>query len=890
MSNLYIYRSAAGAGKTYVLVKTYLSLALEAPDNFRAILAVTFTNQATQEMKHRILKSLYALAQGNTDTPLAAELMEAKLWTADTLQQQAALVLSHILHDYDHFNISTIDSFLQTIVRNFSRELGIQHGFTIEMDQEAVLSQIVAEVIQQAAKDAHLRQWLIHFAEHKLLSGKSWRVQQIIQQLGYSLFTEVFSQQAPALAAATSDPTVLTTFVEQLTTQLTWFESQLQVCGGQAMRIIADKGLTVADFAYGKQGVAGFLAGLAIKKNFVPTKRAYAAAGQIAAWYSKTAPRKAEVEALAQDQLQKLLQQAIDIYEQHHSIYDTGKAVEQLMYAFGVITHLLQALRKYRKDNNVLLISDTLNLLRQITACNEVPFVYEKAGTFYKHFLIDEFQDISTFQWQNLQPLIKHTLAARHMSLVVGDVKQSIYRWRGGEWQLLAHELEATFLDTQSVVLSYNWRSKPHIIKFNNAFFQQASRLVIEALQQEISQLTDASLREQLNQQLHALHAVYAHVAQEIPNSKADTTEQGHVAINRIPTQNSEGEALDWKQQVKESLPALLEQIQDAGFSLSDVAILVRNHAESREIYQLLLNHQHGVDAKPGYSYMALSDESLTLAQNPFVNILISALQYIANPEDQLAKTTLLYLYQVYVREQSATPQHAFWVQTLESEAPEAGAYPPLPKAFSTACKALNQLPIYEKVGEIIALLGLLTPSSAPFITAFQEVVFTYLQTITSRGKDTDFLTWWHDTKHKHLLPGIKGKDAVSMMTIHQAKGLEFKVVIIPFCNWSMDHTPTKGPILWCATETHPFATFPSLPLPYHPKLLDTIYAKDYYQERIQTHMDNVNLLYVAFTRATDRLYVFTPHTEKPQLDTTAELIQQAMVPVVSDTVSTWNL
>ncbi len=890
MSNLSIYRSAAGAGKTYVLVKTYLTLSLNAPDNFRKILAVTFTNQATQEMKQRILASLHALAQGKTDTPLAAELMQAKKWTSDTLQKQAARVLSHILHDYDYFNISTIDSFLQTIVRNFSRELGIQHGFAIEMDQEAVLSEIIKEVMQTAAKDTALRKWLIHFAEHKLLSGKSWRVQQIIQQLGYSLFTEAFSQQAPALLAATSEPTVLTTFIEQLTQYQAWFETQLQTCGAKAMHIIAERDLQIADFAYGKQGVAGFLAGLAYKKNFKPSKRAYTAAAQIGAWYSKASPRKADIEAVVQEHLQNLLQEAIGIYEQHHSKYDTGKAVQQWLHAFGVMTHLLQALRKYRTENNVLLISDTANLLRQVIANNDTPFVYEKIGTFYHHFLIDEFQDISTFQWQNLQPLIQHNLAMGHMSLVVGDVKQSIYRWRGGAWQLLAQELEKTFADTQSVVLNYNWRSKPHIVWFNNAFFQQASRLVIHTLQQAITKLSDTSLRDQLTGQLQELTTLYANVAQQVPPGKDLKEEKGYVELKCIPSTNAAGEVQDWKQQVKERIPILLEEIQDSGVALSDVAILVRNHIESKELFQLLLSHHNNPNAKPGYSYQALSDESLTLAHNPFVNILISALQYIAYPEDQLAKATLVYLYHVYVCHQpQAASLHNLWIQALADESSQA-ASPALPEAFTNACQMLQGLPLYERVSKIITLLQLLSHKSQPFIEAFQEVVFSYLQT-TPSTKHIDFLTWWDSTKHRHVLPGIKDSNAVSIMTIHQAKGLEFKIVIIPFCNWSMDHNATKFPTLWCSTAEPPFATFPSLPLPYHPKLIDTLYAKYYYQERMQVYMDNVNLLYVAFTRATDRLYIFTPQTVNPQLHTTAELIHQTITSttVLPDDDTTWD-
>lgn len=862
MSNLYIYRSAAGAGKTHVLVRTYLQLALQSPDNFRRILAVTFTNQATKEMKQRILTSLHSMAQG-IDSPLASELLRLNHWEQSALQTRAQLVLSQILHHYDHFSVSTIDSFLQTIVRNFSKELGIQHGFAIEMDQEAVLSHIIAEVIHQAGEDLSLRQWLVRFAEHKLLAGKSWHFKQALHQLGYDLFTEAFSQQEADLIQATSDSQVLTSFVAQLAEHRSSFEETLQQLGARAMRSIEAAGLSVADFAYGKQGVAGFLSGVYQKKSFVPTQRAYAAAEKPESWYSKASPHKDTIIQVVESNLQGLLQDIINTYEAQYVAYHTAEAVHQLIYAFGIITHLLASLRKYKTENNVLLISDTANLLRQIIADNDTPFVYEKIGNFYNHFLIDEFQDISAFQWQNLKPLVQNGLAMGHMSLVVGDVKQSIYRWRGGQWQLLATQLEQEFKDAPSVVLDYNWRSKPNIIRFNNTFFTQASKHLLHYLQQEIHQLQDAHLQEQLSNQLEELATVYAHATQQVPPGKAE--DPGYVEVNWVENIQLENQQQGWKEQVKQRLPALLESLQEAGFKLQDIALLVRNHTEGKELFQTLLDYQHSPAAKPGYSYEALSAASLELAHSPWVNILLSALHYVDNPQDQLAKSELVYLYQVYVCHHEKDSNHSFWMQGL---AEDTGGL--LPTAFTAAYTELATLPLYERVAKLVDTLQLMSSASKPFIQAFQDKVLAYVQ---ARGRDVHFLAWWNANKHQHVLPRIEGQDAISIMTIHQSKGLEFKVVIIPFCNWDLDHNISKAPTLWCATDIAPFSTFPSLPLRYHPGLADTIYAKDYYQERIQVHIDHLNLLYVAFTRAEDRLYIFSPQTSKANLNTTAELV-----------------
>lgn len=868
MPNLYIYRSAAGAGKTHVLVRTYLQLALQNPDNFRKILAVTFTNQATQEMKQRILNSLHSMAQG-IDSHLASELLELNYWEKNTLQARAQLVLSQILHHYDQFSVSTIDSFLQAIVRNFSKELGIQYGFAIEMDQEAVLSDIITEVIHQAGEDLPLRRWLVSFAEHKLLAGRSWHFRQTLHQLGYELFTEAFNQQEANLVQAVTDPHILTSFVAQLAEVRSLFERPLEQLGAQAMHAIEAAGLSIADFAYGKQGVAGFLSGVYQNKSFTPTQRAYTAAKKPEVWCSKSSPHRDTIMQLVKSQLQGLLKDIITTYEAGHIAYHTAAAVEQLIYGFGIVTHLLANLRKYRTEKNVLLISDTANLLRQIIADNETPFVYEKIGSFYNHFLIDEFQDISAFQWQNLKPLIENGLAMGHMSLVVGDVKQSIYRWRSGQWQLLATQLEQEFKGAPSVLLDYNWRSKPHIIQFNNTFFTQASRHVLDYLQQEIDELKDAHLQTQLRSQLHDLATVYAHATQQVPPGKGEEKDQGYVEVNCVQDTQVDDEHCSWKEQVKQRLPSLLEGLEDAGFRLQDIALLVRNHAEGKELFQLLLNYQYSSAAKPGYNYAALSATSLELAHSPWVNILTSALQYIAYPQDQLAKAELVYLHQVYVGEYKKDINHNFWKQILQQDAEGL-----LPAAFRVAYEELNTLPLYERVAKLIDSLELMSPASKPFIHAFQDKVLAYVQ---AQGRDVHFLAWWKANKHQHVLPRIEKQDAVSIMTIHQSKGLEFKVVIVPFCNWELDHNTSKAPTLWCTTDIAPFSTFPSLPLRYQRRLADTIYAKDYYQERIQVHMDHLNLLYVAFTRAEDRLYIFTPQTSKATLDTTAELIYQTV-------------
>ncbi|MEM7055937.1 MAG: UvrD-helicase domain-containing protein, partial [Bacteroidota bacterium] len=456
MSTLKLYRSSAGSGKTHTLVSTYLQLALENPERFQEILAVTFTNQATQEMKQRILSCLHSLAKGLA-SPLAKELMRLKGWEVTMLKKRAQAVLSKILHNYTHFTVSTIDSFFQAIIRGFAKELGLQSGFSIEIEQETILDLIINELIATASHDKQLKQWMVAFAEYKLLEGKTWDFKRELKALGHEIFTETFSVQEAQLGRAISDKTSLNAFLQKLQQAIVHFERNLQELGEVAMKAIHQSGLVVADFAYGKRGVAGYLEGLQQKYSFVPTQRATRALQRIEAWYSKTTDKQQRIVQVVQHSLLSILEQAIRFYRAHHRIYHTALAVQHFIYAFGITTQLLERLNDYRNQNNVMLVSDAATFLRQIIAENDAPFVYEKIGAYYKHFLIDEFQDISGLQWQNFQPLINNSLAAGHMSLAVGDAKQSIYRWRGGSWRLLLTQLEEDMTRTTAISLNHNW-------------------------------------------------------------------------------------------------------------------------------------------------------------------------------------------------------------------------------------------------------------------------------------------------------------------------------------------------------------------------------------------------------------------------------------------------
>jgi ATP-dependent helicase/nuclease subunit A len=866
LATLNIYRSSAGAGKTHTLVSEYLGLALDNPEGFSQILAVTFTNQATQEMKQRILVYLHGLAQG-APSQVADTLLRDKGWDMTFLQSRAQAVLSNILHQYALFSVSTIDSFFQKIIRGFAQELGLQSGFRIELDQEYVLTAIVDDLVASAGQNQQLQQWLVAFAEDKLLRGKTWNFKRELADLGQELFKEPFGTHAAQLLQATNSQAALHHFLRALREYITHFENKLRGFGQQALTIIEQSGLVVDDFAYGSAGVVGYLVGLATKRKWMPSQRALCALERVEAWYSRSSEKQDRIEKIVKSALQPCLKEVVHFYDTHHRVYHTALEVRHFIYSFGIITQLLENLNEYRAAHNVMLVSDASIFLRGIIAENETPFVYEKIGAFYRHFLIDEFQDISGFQWRNFKPLIENSLNEGHSSLVVGDVKQSIYRWRGGDWRLLLTQLEKDIKRTTAVTLNENWRSKQHIIDFNNSFFSAVTTILAQQLTDEIAMLEDPILKKDLLAQVQQLGHAYQEVHQQLPSQRAQP-DKGHVNITFLEDEDTVADheaSQSWREKAKARLPLLIEQLQQSGIALKDIALLVRSNAEGRDIFRTLLAHQHSPKAQPGCRYDVISSESLYLGHNPWVNLLVNALKCLAQEEAPLAQAELLYLYQVYVLQEAPTALHGY----LQAEE---GAIS-LPEEFVAQRLYLQQLPLYELIEALIDIFQLHQATAVPFLQAFQDVVLAFE---AREAADVSlFLTWWDERGHRHTLPRAVGQEAMVLMTIHQAKGLQFKVVILPFCEWDLDHNIRRPPTLWSTTDVFPFASFPVLPVCYTHRLKDTVYARAYYEEHMQVHLDHLNLLYVAFTRPEDQLYVFARRPAKTAIKTTSDLLYQ---------------
>ncbi|MBI5218954.1 MAG: UvrD-helicase domain-containing protein [Bacteroidia bacterium] len=856
MSQLRIYRASAGSGKTFKLTGQYLSLLFKNPNNYRHILAVTFTNKATEEMKSRIVKELFTLAKGDESNYLGNLIKETNK-NSQQVKKEAAEILNRLLHDYSRFSVGTIDSFFQSVIRAFTKEIGLQGGFTIEMDESGVLTEVVDKLISDIENDEELKKWLMRYAQEKVEEGKSWNLTYEISKLAKEIFKEEFKTFDKELIKKIQNKKFLDNFIQSLYAIQSAFEAHLQGTGKNAIEIIRQQGLTIDDFSNKDKGVAGYLLKLSERRNFEPGKRARDGCSDIGIWVTKNSLKKILIEKTVTQHLMALLNQAVDYYDSHFTQYNSADCVAGFLYTLGILTDIAKRVKDYTDENNLFLISDSSKLLREIISDTDAPFVYEKTGNIYKHFMIDEFQDTSGLQWANFRPLISNSLSENFISLVVGDVKQSIYRWRNGDWKLLAEQLEmdVSKFGSHTEPLNFNWRSKENVMNFNNSLFHYASIVLQYQLNNDIEKNATAQIAKLEDKILRA----YIDSYQKLP----DTNENKGGYVNATFIENTED--APWREEVKKRLPACIEQLQDKGYSPKDIAILVRSKNDGQEIANVLLDYKNSTHASAKYTYDVISNEALFVCNSPAVRLLVHLLKYFINPGDSINKAFILHEYFCYIKNNDNLPP---FNQALQDE----DFKEMLPPEFSENFNDLKCLPLFELTEKLINLFFLNSKvSDIPYLQEFQEMVLNFVREKTS--DIGSFLEWWNEKGIEQSIAVSEQQDAIKILTIHKSKGLEFKAVIVPFCNWRMDHDSRMSNILWCKPETDPFNQLELLPVKYSSKLAQTIFYKEYFTEKMKSYVDNLNLLYVAFTRAEEALQVFLPLPEKEGINNVADLI-----------------
>jgi ATP-dependent helicase/nuclease subunit A len=840
------YNASAGSGKTYKLTSIYLNRLFSSRNSYKKILAVTFTNKAAAEMKRKILSQLNSLAAGEK-----SDMLESLSATTGKTEQEivdaAGPILHSILHDYSSFSVGTIDSFFQRVLKAFSREIGLNHGYIIELDHSLILQQAVDEMFSAAADDPELREWLTRYSYERTEGGKSWNLRDDILKLADEIFREKFRLISEDERNKLKDKSFLNSYAEKLKEIQTQFSKRLKDEAARCREILDRHTVTDSMFFRGDKGVPSFLKQAGDEHRGI-WKPVSATVSQVLdeppVWTSKAGPSQ-ELKSALGDGFDKVFTDMLRFYNEASVRANTALLISENIYILGILSNILEQVHKITSAGNRFLLSDAGELLWLIVKDDQTPFIYEKTGNAYENFMIDEFQDTSQIQWNNFRPLIENSLAQGHDNLVVGDVKQSIYRWRNSDWKILKSVIDEQIRSSalHNETLDTNWRSSRNIISFNNSLFTVLPRLI------------DRSDKNDSGTML--LEDLYSDTKQKFPGKH----EGGTVNIGFI-----EDEGATFQESALARLPALIEELHELGYSGSDIGILVRTNREGASVLNAILEYRRTADASKlsRYNYNVISSESLLLSATPSVGFIVALLSSLYEDDPKLSLC-------IMIRNWVLLSGNDPFSTDLTDPGEEADRL--FPEGYREFMTRLRQMNLFESVENIIRFFGLgSNPGNTAFLSSFQDSVLEFSS--DNSADIPSFLEWWETTGCRRSVVVSDQPDSMRVLTIHKAKGLEFGVVILPFISWNMGHG-NSSPAMWVRPPEEPFNELGIVPVRYKSDMLNSLFAADYAGESYSALADNINLLYVAFTRAIDKLYGFCPG--KPRTGTVAAWLLEAL-------------
>lgn len=827
---LTVYKASAGSGKTFTLASEYITLVVKNPQDYRSILAVTFTNKATQEMKTRILSQLYGIAHSLPDSEAYYEQVRMKTgFSEQTIRENAAKALSLLTHHYNEFRVQTIDAFFQSVLRNLARELNLTANLRVDLNDEQVEAQAVDELINSLEEGEEVLNWIRDYIDKNIEDDKGWNVISQIKDFGKNIFKDFYKDHKTELDNRFSDESFFNDFITDLRERRTRILNRLNEHAKQMYKKIRDANLDNPNlFNRGANGLLSHIIKLTkgTPSNDPTPQYVQSCIDSADKWPASKCPAKerAAIIELASaslcSDLKILNDYRINDWKEYQSCNLTLKHLSQLRLLHAIS----EAVDEINKDTNRFMLSNTQSLLSTLMKDSDTPFVFEKMGAYLKHIMIDEFQDTSTIQWNNFRKLLDNCMAqVDSHNLIVGDVKQSIYRWRQGDWKLL-NNIEHEFTKEQIKIepLDTNYRSEENIIRFNNAFFKQAVLQTVNELESEEIQ--------------GATELVEAY--KEIEQKPRKDNGKGCVRIKlfRYDSKN----ASDYKQKILNELIENIRQLLDQGYKQKDIAILARSKTVIPDIVDSFQNIDTNVSL--------VSDEAFRLDASLAVNVIIEALRLLTHPHDKLTESKLVKLYQQQVIKTGKDINDLF----VGENSIELKSF--LPSGYIDKFESLSRLSLIDLVDEIYSLFSLdsLEGQSA-YVCTFYDTLNEYL--CDHPADIDDFIEEWEDTLSNNTIQSDE-VDGIRLITIHKSKGLEYDNVLIPFCDWELEKT--NGITIWCSGDDKekPYGELPLIPVDYSSKMLGTVFEDDYKEEHLQNTVDNMNLLYVAFTRAGKNLFI----------------------------------
>ena len=824
---LTVYKASAGSGKTFTLATEYIRLLVENPNSYKNILAVTFTNKATEEMKMRILSQLYGIWKQLPESDnYLKKIQENTGYEPPFISERAGTALHNLLNNYNYFHVQTIDTFFQSILRNMARELDLTNNLRIGLNDTQVEEMAVDQLIADLSTTDIVLQWILKYIMENISDDKTWNVIYQIKNFGRTIFRDDYKKVSLELEQKLATPGFFEDYTRKLRTLRKGALEHMKEVAESFFDAIEGEGFTIDDFSYGKTGVCGFFLKLrqGIFDESTEGKRVTDCLGDTSKWFKKTHPKREELQALIETTLDDILRYALEERPRQWKLYKSADLTLRHLNQLRLLGSIESKVHELNQNANRFLLSNTQQLLHSLIGDSDSPFIFEKIGTQLEHVMIDEFQDTSTVQWQNFKVLLDEAMSHEgSQNLIVGDVKQSIYRWRAGDWRLLNNieqQFDERLIETKP--LDTNYRSERNVIEFNNTFFQIAAELEYQA-------------QEELNpQEADQLRRAYADVRQSIPAWKKDS---GYVSVKLLPAE-------DYSEHVLEELSATIGELLAEGIRQQDIAILVRVNSLIPQIAHYFM------ETKPEVTIV--SDEAFRLDASDSVRLLIQALRLLVRPDDQLAKAAVAKGYLCNVK-QAYTDDSEMMLSTVDLDQL-------LPEEYIRHFDELRTLPLYDLTERLYAIFSLekLADQSA-YVSAFYDQLTAYAN--ENATDISDFLREWDETLCSKTIQSDE-TEGVRILSIHKSKGLEYDHVVIPFCDWQLEKQ--SGNILWCQPTENPFSDLPIAPIDYSQKqMMGTIYENDYLHEHLQNTVDNLNLLYVAFTRASKSLFVIGKRNAK---------------------------
>lgn len=845
---LLVYSASAGSGKTYTLALKYIAMAVatDRASDFTNILAVTFTNMATAEMKDRILKQLDNLARGGTDKDFLENLIKETQISKDVLVRRAKGVLAAIMHDYDHFRVETIDSFFQTLLTNLAHELKLPRGFKVDLDDKAVVSQSVDRMLLGVGNEANadLTSMIISVLERHIDDDKGWNIAKELKRFAQSnLFRGEYMAHDEEIEEVTSDSKYMGRLHHALRSYIRDFDEKLEDCIAR----IEPEVEAVAGVKSKATNIRTYEKNLRKHDFSEPAKIIVTMAGNWDAVFNKDCKEKEALRGHAQ-RISDILKEMEYLRETYaSSVYNcelTLKNLDRLSLS-GAIS---REITRYTTEHETFLLARTPELFNRMVKGNDASFVFEKYGTTFKHIMIDEFQDTSRMQWNNFKTLLLENMAQGDESMLVGDIKQSIYRWRGGDWNIL-FDIKKEFDQADVLPKVENFRSLPVIVRFNNAFFVKASTYI------------DKRHWEVPGDWICHETKLMPVLPEEVDNS--NIIQQIYKDVEQTPRCGEEGTGYvrivmnDKDTTAEETIEDLYEQAVNLhvehGVPYGEMLILVRRNSETQTIIDYI------TEKDPAFPIT--SAEAFMLKSSLMVTTLINALKFLSDKTDTLAMALLREgLHAIYdkIEDKELRNFHLDMIDgictTLSDDAQRA---------------TMQQMPLYELCLHLMMMmhyeeaekLGELKQSA--YIFNFLDALVSYINDHSSDIKD--FISFWDDVLSERSI-AVNVEDAVRVMTIHKAKGLEGHTVFIPFADFLLENSQ-HDKIIWCAPQRNMtndtnvnelVGRLPLVPVNDLKKMEESAYSTFYENEHRQQRVDSLNTLYVAFTRAKCNLFIWS--------------------------------